>query len=296
MRSLRFLRSATMMLSLVAVLWMVAGAGPSAEEQLPGLPLEPLKEFGQLIYPVFEGWYDNPDGSYTFLIGYYNMNTKEELDIAIGESNFISPGPVDQGQPTHFNPGHGWGVFTIKVGPEYSDFVNTQMTWTLTANNQTMSVPFHTDPQWYLEPFVDAANGNQPPDLRFSDGGDVSAGPPVGVAQALSGTVGVPVELRLWTSDVTKQDGRESRRRPPLVLTWEKYRGPGDVAFDPERQEFDSADQTPRITATFSEPGEYILRVEAMDETGPGGGGSQCCWTSAHVKVTVDGLPVSTGQ
>ena len=175
------LRKTSIAICLLAVGLAVVGGARSAEAQIPGLPLEPLKEFGQLVYPVFEGWYDNPDGSYTFLIGYFNMNTKEQLDIPVGENNFLSPGPPDQGQPTHFNPGHGWGVFTVRVGKEYADFRNHQLSWTITANDQTMTVPFHTDPQWYVEPFLDAANRNQPPDLRFSpDGRDVRRGRPSG--------------------------------------------------------------------------------------------------------------------
>ena len=34
-------------------------------------------------------------------------------------------------------------------------------------------------------------------------------------------------------------------------------------------------------------PGEYTLRVQANDSSGDGGGGFQCCWTNAHVKVAV---------
>ena len=30
-----------------------------------------------------------------------------------------------------------------------------------------------------------------------------------------------------------------------------------------------------------------LLRAEVLDETGVGGGGFQCCWTSAIVRVTV---------
>jgi hypothetical protein len=41
------------------------------------------------------------------------------------------------------------------------------------------------------------------------------------------------------------------------------------------------------VIATFSGPGEYILRAQSNDSTGEGGGGFQCCWTNAHVKVTV---------
>jgi hypothetical protein len=40
-------------------------------------------------------------------------------------------------------------------------------------------------------------------------------------------------------------------------------------------------------TAKFSEPGEYILHVTANDFTGEGGGGFQCCWTTALVGVSV---------
>ena len=40
-------------------------------------------------------------------------------------------------------------------------------------------------------------------------------------------------------------------------------------------------------TATFSEEGDYILRVVANDWTGEGGRGFQCCWSNAMVKVAV---------
>jgi hypothetical protein len=40
-------------------------------------------------------------------------------------------------------------------------------------------------------------------------------------------------------------------------------------------------------TATFSAPGDYILEVVANDISGVGGGGFQCCWTTAQVKVAV---------
>jgi len=40
-------------------------------------------------------------------------------------------------------------------------------------------------------------------------------------------------------------------------------------------------------TATFAAPGDYILRLQANDSSGDGGGGFQCCWTNAHVAVSV---------
>jgi hypothetical protein len=43
--------------------------------------------------------------------------------------------------------------------------------------------------------------------------------------------------------------------------------------------------------ASFSAPGDYILRVEGNDSTGAGG--FQCCWTNVYVGVTVK--PAGTG-
>jgi hypothetical protein len=40
--------------------------------------------------------------------------------------------------------------------------------------------------------------------------------------------------------------------------------------------------------ATFSEPGEYVLRVRANDASGVAGAGhAQCCWSNGFVKVIV---------
>ena len=39
--------------------------------------------------------------------------------------------------------------------------------------------------------------------------------------------------------------------------------------------------------ARFAQPGDYILHVTANDYSGVGGGGFQCCWTTAMVKVSV---------
>src|SRR5438552_14311282 len=79
------------------------------------LPLEPLKDSGQGVTPAYEGWFKNPDGSFTLLLGYYNRNLKQTLDIPVGPENRIEPGGPDQGQPTHFLPRRHWGVFTVRV-------------------------------------------------------------------------------------------------------------------------------------------------------------------------------------
>src|SRR3977135_4526916 len=83
------------------------------------LPMEPAHNAGQNITPAFEGWFKNPDGSFSILLGYYNRNLKEALAIPAGADNRIEPGQSDQGQPTHFLPGRQWGVFAVNVPKDF---------------------------------------------------------------------------------------------------------------------------------------------------------------------------------
>ena len=72
-----------------------------------------------------------------------------------------------------------------------------------------------------------------------------------------------------------------------MSVAWSKFRGPGDVTLQQRGAGVDEKTGEAATTATFSASGEYILRVQVNDATGEGGGGFQCCWTNAHVKVTV---------
>ena len=86
-------------------------------------------------------------------------------------------------------------------------------------------------------------------------------------------------------------------RTSPVTIEWSKFRGPGAVLFGNSRPAVEKADfNAPpssvfrgkaATTATFSEPGEYILRIVANDWSGDGGGGFQCCWTNAQVRISV---------
>jgi hypothetical protein len=233
---------------------------------------------------AFEGWYQNPDGSSTLLVGYFNRNSKQTLDIPVGPNNRIDPGGPDLGQPTHFQPRRQWGVFTIVVP---KDFGKQRLTWTLVANGQTTSVPLHLDPLWIVAPFKDVALGNTPPVLRFAAAGSPLQGPPKGISETYTATVSTPLTLSVWTTD----DGiraPEARRPARLVsVAWSKFRGPGDVTFSSVTPTIDEKTGQSTTTASFAAPGEYILRAQVNDATGEGGGGFQCCWTNAHVKVTV---------
>src|SRR5918994_4712186 len=78
-RSDEHTRSAMRRIGLVAVL-VLASTAMSSSQQLPS---EPMRQFGQSVTGAFEGWYQNPDGSYTFLVGYLNRNFAQSVEIPI---------------------------------------------------------------------------------------------------------------------------------------------------------------------------------------------------------------------
>jgi hypothetical protein len=274
-------------------------AGPSLmARQLPG---GPAKGFGTSITGSFEGWFDHADGSRAFLVGYYNRNIRQALDIPIGPNNRIEPGGPDMGQPTHFQPGRHTGVFTITVPKSFSR--DQRLTWTIVANDMPTVIPLRLHTDYNVSPFRDAAVGNTPPVLRvFDENAEGIQGPINSLATAISrnATVSSGLPLPIWVTDDAKySSGSNAPMRtppPPVTVAWSKYRGPGSVTFDNPKPKLDVMAGgrvgeffTGRGTATakFGQPGDYVLQVVANDYTGEGGGGEVCCWTNALVKVTV---------
>lgn len=277
---------------IALALSVLAGGVLVAQVPQGALPLGPQRERGASVSPAYEGWYQNPDGSFTMLLGYFNRNLKEALDIPVGPNNLIEPGPADQGQPTHFETGRQWGVFTIKVP---KDFGTKTLTWTIVSGGEKLTIPFTLNKGYTIEPFKERGMGNAPPVLAFSAGGAKVTGPPVSVASNLTGRVNQPVDLKVWVEDPKGNDAPPPaalaafRGATPRVATvsLHKFRGPGAVTFAQARLPASTQGEMVSTTATFSAPGDYLIRVQANDESGEGGGGFQCCWTNTYVKVTV---------
>ena len=249
------------------------------------LPLEPAHESGANVTGAFEGWFKTPDGSYNLLLGYFNRNTRQELDIPIGPNNRIEPGGPDRGQPTHFLAGRQWGLFVIKVP---GDFGSNKLTWTLTANGKTTTIPASLHPDYEISPLKEEAVGNTPPVLRFDPQGPSVQGP-MGLTVERAATLANPLALSVWVTDdgkfTSSSGARPKRAVAPITLRWTKYRGPGTVTFANARPAVVNGSAT--TTAKFSEPGDYVLHILVNDTSGDGGGGFQCCWTNGEVKVAV---------
>ena len=283
---------------LLAALILVIGAALVSAQQR--LPMEPPRQFGTSVTGAFEGWFDNTDGSHNFLVGYLNRNLKQAVDIPIGPNNRIEPGGPDYGQPTHFLPGRQTGMFIVTVPKDFTP--EQRLTWTLTVNGQSMSIPLRLNTDYVVSPFTDVAVGNTPPVVRLEEKGSPLQGPVAVLAKAetRTATVGAPLPLMLWATDDAKFSSGSSAPQlkppPPVVLSWSKYRGLGTVTFDKDKPTIDviaggKVDEAfsgkAAVSATFSAPGDYVLHVVANDYSGDGGGGEVCCWTFALVKVTV---------
>jgi hypothetical protein len=260
------------------------------------LPFEPPHDSGQSITGAFEGWFRNSDGSFGLLLGYYNRNQRQEVDVPIGPNNRIEPGGPDRGQPTHFLVGRQWGMFTVMVPANFAD---NKITWTIVANGKTTLIPASLKPDYEISPFIEAAVGNTPPVLSFAAKGASVQGPQ-GLTVEGRTKVETPLTLTVWVSDdaklTTPSGARPKNLGPPVTLRWSKYRGPGEVRFDKAEPEIEAYQGNARAAFSgkattivkFSEPGLYVLHVVANDYSGEGGGGFQCCWTNGQVRVSVE--------
>lgn len=280
---------------------MLLGAPPlGAQGQRPLAPLPPE---GQRVAPFFDGWYENPDGTITLSFGYSNLNRDEIVEVPLGADNVITPKEYDGGQPTTFLPviadippggapsrrDRERGVFTITVPAGFKGDV----VWTLRVRGQAYSVPGRARTGAYQLRWP-MAMGSVPPLLRFSANGPAGRGPAGIHADPLTTRVGAPLPLAIWATDDSMREadpvtivGKRTANAAMNVL-WFKHSGPGPVRFNPPRVGITELQGTAATSATFTQPGEYVLRGRADNfgrlDTSPG---NQCCWTNGYVKVTV---------
>lgn len=256
----------------------------------PQLPLTTQRATGNSVTPAFEGWYQNPDGSFTMSFGYYNRNASEILSVPIGPQNFISPGPQNQGQPSEFYPDRHWGVFGVRL--PLTTNRNTEVTWTISFRGVTYAIPGNLKSNWKIDALEgEAGSGNTPPIVRFPQTGAEARGPAGAMAAGpYTAEVGKPLAISAWVSDdgrsATSVSGRGAAA-PQVTIAWFKHQGPGSVTLEPATGRATSAGAQITTQATFGAPGEYVIRLRANDSSVAGAGHAQCCWTNGFVKVTV---------
>ena len=286
-----WMTSARVAVVLVAV--AAATYGAAARQQFS---YQVKYDDGQNIAPVFEGWEQNPDGSFNMVFGYFNRNWQEHPHVPVGPDNRIEPGGPDQGQPTWFFPRRNQFVFRVRVP---ADFGDSELVWTLVVNGRTerayatLLEEYAVDDGLLIRNYANSSPPGFHQNRRAVITLEGSPRPTVGV--------GEPLELSAIVEDDGLLEPRPANPGFPrfqlggpgynpalgLRVAWYVYRGRGDrVTLDPEQFDIwdNDAGNSPwapgweapaappdnryRVQATFSEPGTYVIRVLAHDGVG----------------------------
>lgn len=278
---------------------------------------------GQHIEPAFEGWKPNADGSFNMMFGYMNENWEEELDVPVGVDNSFSPGDADRGQPAHFLPRRNrftfevtvpadWGdrelVWTLNVnGVErkaYATLKDDYLVDNMVIASETGSLGAGTsspESRANIPPVVTVqgddirtVRAGQPLRLEtmVMDDGLPTPSDPVADARRFAEFLGGPLAAALVTEETIRTRLLMS---PPtrvtvgktngLFLSWNVYRGEGEVTFDPPQpkpwEDTRTAANSPwgvlwtpppvpedgmyAVEVTFEKPGTYVLWGRADD-------------------------------
>lgn len=302
-------------ISSVVLVLLLAGIGCSSTfAQLPShLRDYPLggqqKASGDIVAPIFNGWVDNGDGSVRLIFGFANRNREEIVDIPIGRNNFIEPSQFNGVQPTHFPIYkrrafigiNERGAFAVTVPAEMA---GTEVIWTLKHAGHEYSVPGRATSPTYEMSAGGAAFGSLLPAIRFEMDGSESTNHEGITAERITTSVGTPVTLRAYVQDRSNRDAYPDNNEflhYQVGTEWIFHQGPAVPAFT--QAKITGAERVAqygntvteedwilvKTEASFSEPGDYVIRLRADNFLAPDSRFDyMCCWSNAYVPVTVN--------
>lgn len=276
-------------LQINAGLLILLAASSSVSAQAIGLrnqtwSAEVIRSHGQPVIPLFDGWYPNDDGSSTICFGFFNMNTEQALDIPAGDANYLTtdyPGLdlSDALLPTHFDPlppayRHVFCAFSINVPAGFN--ASHRITWHLTANGQNLEVPGKVIPSYVLDEPRSNGRGDVAPLVSLRENG-----------MAVRGRTGIhyPEVIETRVNQVLTLAATIEHSDASVWVGWAHHSGPGQVEFDKKEYETESGSAT-QVEARFSEPGEYVVRMQTIDDIAAFE--FYCCHTNAYFHITVN--------
>ena len=282
----------------------VSGRGPDGR-----WPLQPSSPGNNTLAPFAEGWYENPDGTYSLSFGYVNTNL-DTLYIPVGENNSLDQAQFDGVQAAVFFPGRHRGVFSVTLSAEMKD---TDVWWTLVLPWDRTTVPGRVGSEAYQLDWMPRAHGSVTPSVSFDGQSGVGRGPPGILAERTQTVaVGSPLTLSVNATDTSERDLEDARNTTvPLRVVWSQLQGPGPVTYtrhesnplpeaaaggrggggrtpQPQTMRLPEGSGTSSVIVTFAAAGEYLMLAQVDNfDANDSGSQDQCCWTNAYVRVNV---------
>lgn len=207
----------------------------------------------QPIYPAYDGFIKNPDGSYTLSFSYFSHNA-DLVTIAPGANNAFAPLPGDRMQPTTFKPGHWRFQCVMVVGPELAD----RMQWTLSYAGTTTGTG--EDMLQSDRNIEGAAELSKIDYARAPRGVCLNQAPRVRVLGATPRGGQIPTLMAVAGDEFNLAGSADDEGLPrgkPFTIGWKLLKGPGAVTF--------SDANAARTTLSFKVPGHYELELTASD-------------------------------
>ncbi len=293
-----FMRSIYRLSAFVALMILITPFS-QLHAQIEHLSYQLKYDQGQTIQPIFQGWSRNDDDSFDMHFGYLNRNYSEELHIPLGSDNYIDMAGLDniQNQPSYFHSRDHRDIFTVTVP---ADFGNREIVWQLTTQGQTLEAVGWLQSQWEIDEYggytpKPEALANQPPGLSIESAASVTLPAKLTLTASVTdddlperkpvasnsertvnewnrtplltrpeGALELPVNVPHLKANVRgDMMTRPTAPRDKLTVSYSVWRGPANITADPLFTEVVNGSAATEIT--FTEPGEYQLRVQAFD-------------------------------
>ncbi|MBM4184222.1 MAG: hypothetical protein FJ207_08330 [Gemmatimonadetes bacterium] len=255
-----------------------------------GMMIRNLRSSEQPVAPIFDGWYHEADGTVSLCYGYHSLNLDQDVDVPLGPDNFLEPRALDGAQPTHFDEvppeyRRHFCAFTVNVrSAEGADSV----VWRLTTHGVSLEARATGSPYYRIDEPDQASRSVHAPRVAILE---PVAGPEVrGRSNHVDAGRGfragvderVPLSARVAAGPGAGDDLR-------VRMLWTLHQGPGAVSIEEEDEVVSGAREVRHTTSVrFSSPGDYVLRLQAVDWADGNSFGFHCCFTNAYVKVSVE--------
>jgi K319-like protein len=231
-------------LVVAGMLVLVAGSFRSAGAQ----ELQP-------IYPAYDGFIKNPDGTYTISFAYFSHNSAV-VTVPPGADNSFSPAPNDRMQPTTFKPGH-WRFQCVMVVPSNFD---GKLSWNLSyAGTKTGTSQSMLQSNWFL---VEGAEELSKIDYATALKGVCLNRPPVvrvlgAIRREKEEVLGVVGTSGAQESLFGSVNDEGLPRGSSLHASWKQISGPGTVKFEDANKA--------RTHVVYPAAGAYVLELSGTD-------------------------------